>query len=146
MASRVGLKKQKKPTKMWEIIDDILVTKSGNLLNDVEFEKDFNAFMIIRFLSMNPNLLPYCNHLNKIHDIRGQKSISKKQFYKLMVKFIPKTTERFPYIKSAIMENPDIDKIMEYYDCNRRESIMYLDIYGKKWCDEITKEFGGFRK
>ncbi len=146
MAKREGLKKQKKSTKVWDIVEDILVTKSGNLLDDATYEKDFNTFLIIRYLSMNPSLLPYCNYLNSLHDIRGQKSISKKQFYKLMIKLIPRVEGRFPYIKSAALENPDIDKIMEYFDCNRREAIMYRDIHGQKWCDEVAKEFGGTRK
>ena len=146
MAKREGLKKKQKSTKVWEIVDDILVDKTGTLLDDVVYEKDFNAFLIIRYLSMNPALLPYCNYLNKLHDMRGQKSISKKQFYKLMVKLIPKVDGRFQYIKSSIMENPEIDKIMEYYDCNRREAIMYREIHGEKWAEEITKEFGGTRK
>jgi hypothetical protein len=146
MAKREGLKKKQKSTKVWEIVDDILVDKTGTLLDDAVYEKDFNAFLIIRYLSMNPMLLPYCNYLNRLHDMRGQKSISKKQFYKLMVKLIPKVDGRFQYIKSAVMENQDIDKIMEYFDCNRREAVMYLDIHGQKWADEITKEFGGTRK
>lgn len=146
MAKREGLKKKQKSTKVWEIVDDILVDKTGTLLDDPSYEKDFNAFLIIRYLSMNPSLLPYCNYLNKLHDIRGQKSISKKQFYKLMVKLVPRVDGRFQYIKSAIMENPEIDKIMEYYECNRREAAMYLSFHGEKWAAEITKEFGGTRK
>ena len=146
MAKREGLKKKQKPTKVWEIVDDILIGKNGNLLDDPTYEKDFNAFLIIRYLSMNPALLPYCNYLNKLHDIRGQKSISKKQFYKLMVKMIPITEGRFQYIKSSVMESPEIDKIMEYYECNRREAAMYREIHGDKWVEEITKQFGGTRK
>jgi hypothetical protein len=146
MSKREGLKKQKKATKVWEIVDDILVDKTGTLLNDPVYEKDFNAFLIIRYLSMNPDLLPYCNYLNRLHDIRGQKSISKKQFYKLMIKLIPKTTGRFQYIKSSITESIEIDNIMEFYQCNRREAVMYLEIHGNKWSEEITKEFGGTRK
>ena len=146
MAKREGLKKQKKDSKVWEIVEDILVNKNGNLLDNPAYEKDFNAFLIIRFMSMNPDLLPYCNYLNKLHDIRGQKSMSKKQFYSLMVKLIPKTTKRFPYIKSSVMENPDIDRIMEYYECNRREASLYLSLHGEKWAEEIKTQFGGTRK
>jgi hypothetical protein len=146
MSKREGLKKQKKSTKVWEIVDDILVDKTGTLLEDATYEKDFNAFLIIRYLSMNPELAPYCNYLNRLHDMRGQKSISKKQFYKLMIKLIPRTEGRFQYIKSAVAESPEINNIMEYFECNRREASLYLELHGPKWAEEITKEFGGSRK
>lgn len=146
MAKREGLKKKQKSTKIWDIIDDILVGKTGTLLDDPVYEKEFNSFFIVRYLSMNPNLIMYCDYLNRLHDIRGQKSISKKQFYKLMIKLIPTCNTRFAYIKSSIMENPEIDNIMKYYECNRREAAMYLDIHGKKWSEEISKEFGGLSK
>ena len=146
MKKREGIKKKEKSTKVWEIVDDILVGKTGTLLEDATYEKDFNAFLIIRYMSMNPDLLPYCNYLNTLHDMRGQKSISKKQFYQLMVKLIPKVEKRFQYIRSATSEDPDLDAIMKYYDCNRREAIMYLETHGKKWAEEIATEFGGIRK
>jgi hypothetical protein len=146
MSKREGLKKKQKSTKIWDIIDDILVEKTGTLLDSSDYEKEFNSFFIIRYLSMNENLIPYCNYLNKLHDIRGQKSISKKQFYNLMIKLIPKTEGRFKYIKSSVSDNPDIDNIMNYYDCNRREAVMYLELHGKKWAEEIKNQFGGIRK
>lgn len=146
MSKREGIKKKQKSNKIWDIIDDILVVKSGTLLDEPLYEKEFNSFFIIRYLSMNSDLLPYCNYLNKLHDVRGQKSISKKQFYKLMIKLIPVCEQRFEYIKSSAMEDPDIDNIMKYYECNRREAIMYLDIHGKKWVEDLSTEFGGLSK
>lgn len=138
---REGLRKKKSSTNfLWEIIEDIKVHKKGTLLDDERYERDFNPFITLRALSMYPELLPFVNAVNEFGG-----TLNKKQTYQLLVKLIPKTDYRVPWIKNEKFENPAVDAIMEYYDCNRREAAMYYEMFGEKWADEIERMFGGLR-
>ena len=137
---REGLKKQKKSNRIWEIIDCIRDKSNPNLLDDSRYEKDFNPFIIVRALAMDYNMTelinlanPYIGHL------------SKKQLYKLFLSLTPKTDVRPQWIKNLKDDNKDLDAIMEYFNCNRREAMIYFDMNDKKWLEEIKSEFGGLQ-
>lgn len=140
---REGLKRKETKSYLWEIIDDILVHKTGTLLDNPEYEKGFSPFMAVRVLSMNPSLMGYANYLNTLHQTFGGQGLDKKRFYKMMIKVIPYTTDRAIYLRSASKEDNDVDSVMTYFDCNQREALMYIDQYGKKWADSIKRTQGG---
>lgn len=138
---REGLQKKKSNSnRLWEILDDIKLHKKGNLLDYEAYLRDFNTFIALRALAMDADLLPFTNAVNEFCG-----SLDKKQTYQLLVKLIPKTDYRAPWIKNEKTDNPTVDAIMEFYECNRREAFMYYDMFGEKWAEEIERKFGGLR-
>lgn len=136
---RKGLKKKKSNNNfLWKIVDDIKIHKNGSLLDNPKYEKEFNAFLILRALSMDESLIDYANIANEFQGV-----LSKKEMYKLLIEIVPVTTSRCKWVKSNSDDNPYVDMIMEYYGCNRREAIMYIDLFGEKWSDEVKAQFGG---
>jgi len=143
---REGLKKKETKSYLWEIIDDILVHKTGTLLDNPEYEKGFSPFMAVRVLSMNPSLMAYANYINTLQQTFGGHGLDKKRFYKMLVKIIPETTDRVAYLKSSTKEDTDVSSVMAYFDCNHREALMYIDQYGEKWVESIKRTQGGVRE
>jgi hypothetical protein len=100
MGKREGLKKQEKSKNyLFDILNDIKLYKKGNLLDSSEYEKSFDKFMIMRFLSMNDDICEVINYVNDFQDI-----LSKKQLYKLLIELVPITKSYDPYIKSNAEE------------------------------------------
>jgi len=141
MQKRSGIKKKKNSNRIWKILDDIKIYKKGTLLEDPAYKKDFNAFVLLRALSMDEDLVPYVNIANEY-----QGSLSKEQFYKFLVKLIPKTKKRPRWIKNSAFDTPEIKDIMNFYGCNRREALIYHERFGEEWAEEISLTMGGLRK
>ena len=141
MQKRSGIKKKQNSNRLWEILDDIKIHKSGSLLEDPAYKKDFNAFILLRALAMDKDLIQYVNIANEY-----QGSLSKEDFYKLLIKLIPKTKKRPQWIKNATVDTPEIKDIMSYYGCNRREAMIYYDRFGEEWAEDIGLLTGGLRK
>ncbi len=140
MKKREGLKKNKSNNNnfLWEIIDDIKFYKKGNLLDDPRYEKEFNPFITIRALAMDSDLTEIVNLVNVFIG-----NITKKQLYNLLIKLIPKTNKKVQWIKNIKDDNKDLNLIMNYFDCNRREALLYLKLNDEKWLNEIEDDFGG---
>jgi hypothetical protein len=142
---REGLKKKENKSHLWEIVDDILVHKTGMLLDNPEYEKSFSPFMTVRVLSMNPNLMGYASYVNSLQQTFGGHGLDKKRFYKMLVNIIPVTNTRVAYLKSSSQEDTNVASVMQYFDCNQREALMYIEQYGEKWVDSINRTQGGIR-
>jgi hypothetical protein len=84
MTKRDGLKpKEKSKNYIFDIINDIKVHKKGNLLDESEYEKAFDKFIIMKFLSMNDDICEILNYVYDFHDI-----LTKKQLYKLLIEIV----------------------------------------------------------
>lgn len=80
---------------IFDIIKDIIKDKKGNLYLDIDFEKEFNVYLLARFLSMRKELIPYANYLNIYGTI-----LNKESLYKYLIQSIPKTNNYFiKYLK-----------------------------------------------
>jgi hypothetical protein len=77
-------KEKQKKSNLFLILDDIRINKSGDLLEDDGNLKDFNNFIVLKFLSMDRRCVSDCNLLNQYQGI-----LDKKQIYKLLVDIIP---------------------------------------------------------
>lgn len=141
MTKREGLKKQTKDKAknyLFDIINDIKVYKRGNLLDAPEYERAFDKFMVMRFLSMNDDNCEIVNYVNDFQDI-----LSKKQLYKLLVEMVPITKTYDPYIKSDREEIFDGAKeVAEYYQCSIKEATEYIQIMGVDWLALLKAKFG----
>jgi len=139
MTKRDGLKpKEKSKNYIFDIINDIKVHKKGNLLDESEYEKAFDKFIIMKFLSMNDDICEILNYVYDFHDI-----LTKKQLYKLLIEIVPITKSYDPYIKyDGLKECDDAKKVAEYYQCSIKEANEYIQIMGVDWLALLKLKFG----
>ena len=79
----------------FDVMKDILLKQNGELDKETNFNQVFSSFMLVRYLSMKPELMEYADKLNS-----WQKFLSSKQIYKWAYKNIPRQSTGFiPYIK-----------------------------------------------
>ena len=78
-----------KSLNIFDIINDILYKKNGELDKDPSFEKEFVRIVIIRYISMIPELYEYSSYFNKTIF----NNFSNKDFYHLLYNSIPQIKE-----------------------------------------------------
>ena len=116
---------------IFEILNDIIVTKKGNLLDNVEDEDQFIPFIICRWLSMySPEYAQIINETtNKHYNVFD----TKKEWYDYLIKVLPKGSPgRIHYIKKEKRKDiNNFDEIVKYlakrFEISRREVEQYLD-------------------
>jgi hypothetical protein len=139
---RDGIKKKEKSSnnELFTILNDIKVTKRGTLLDDEDnsYTSTFNTYMVLRFLSMNEGLCPLINSINHIQD-----SLDKKEMYKLLVNYIPKTNTYDQFVKTHSSKEVYEEDVAEYYQCSIKEAREYINIMGIDWAEKIHKSYGG---
>lgn len=82
---------------LFDILKDIIALKTGKLHKHPDFKKEFNRFLIIRYLSMDTRFEKIADQLNTYSTV---KYISDKDLYLIMVKKVPKCKSSFiKYIK-----------------------------------------------
>jgi hypothetical protein len=98
----------------------------------------FNAYMIHRFLSMNPELIEIVNY---VQEFPPQE---KKMIYSIYKEFIPKNNKWNKYIKSSTKErNKDlITYLSSYFQLSTREIKEYLEFLGNKEIEKILSQLG----
>jgi hypothetical protein len=85
---------------IFNFINDILFKKRGDLLDNIDAESEYNPYMINRWISMySPQMSILINNTtNKYYSI----FITKKDNYKFLVSFLPKSKPyRISYIKKG---------------------------------------------
>ena len=90
---------------IFDILKDVLVTKSGKLHEQSDFKKSWSSFMVVRYLSMDHKFIEYADIANKL-----QLTLSSKQMYLLLTKIIPKQRSSFiKYISKPKKEKKSKD-------------------------------------
>jgi hypothetical protein len=131
-------KEKQKKSNLFLILDDIRINKSGDLLEDDGNLKDFNNFIVLKFLSMDLRCVGDCNLLNQYQGI-----LDKKQIYKLLVDIIPENRNFVKFIGPKKESNEYIEFIENYFECSRKEALEYISLKGEDWAKSIMQEFGG---
>jgi len=116
---------------IFQILNDIIVTKKGDLLDNVEDEDQFIPFIVCRWLSMySPEYAQIINETtNKHYNIFD----TKKEWYEYLIKVLPKGSPgRIHYIKKEKRkELNNFDEIVKFlakrFEISRREVEQYLD-------------------
>lgn len=108
-------------------------------------KKSFEPYMINRFLSMNIDLLPIINILQKytIGDL------TPKEVYKLYLDFLPKEKSFDKYIKgkSEDKHNKELLKYLSmWYGVSQREAVDYLELLPKEEVLKIVMKYGKTEK
>lgn len=116
---------------IFDILDDILFTKKGNLLKNVDEEGSFNNYMVNRWISMHsPSLAIVINNTgNWLWSIFE----TKQEYYKFINTIIPRVAKkRIHYIKRAKPEDKpkeieNIELIAKRLELSQREIKSYYE-------------------
>lgn len=125
---------------LFTFLKDITYHKNGDLLTD-STRSVFNKFMILRFISMDDDLIAISNILNKY-----QATLSKSQLYKLLLYLIPKQKRFLNYIgknKSEKENDKLINLLKDYYRISDTEAQQYADIMSDSEKKRFIYKFGG---
>jgi len=116
---------------LFDTLNDILISKKGDQLDNIDNEKEYSGYLINRWLSMySPNLAIIINEtVNKYYN----NFITKKEHYKFLCKIIPNSSrKKIEYFKKDKAENQIDDKIIGFLAKNmqlsKREIYQYVDM------------------
>jgi len=116
---------------IFEILNDIIVTKKGNLLDNVEDEDQFLPYIVCRWLSMySPE---YAQIINETTNKHYNVFYTKREWYDYLIKILPKGSPgRINYIKKEKRKDiNNFDEIVKFlakrFEISRREVEQYLD-------------------
>ena len=113
---------------------------SWNSLSDMD-KKTFSPFIINRWLSMNLDLLPIVNILQKY----SIGLLSARDVYKVYFDFLPKKKTFDKYVKgkgSGKYNKEMLSYLSQWYGVSKREVIDYLDILSKDDIVTILMKYG----
>lgn len=128
---------KKKKTFFFEFLNQISFTKNPNFYND-ETSRDWNSWMVLRYLSMDESLLPLVNSIQEFQSV-----LDGQQMYTFLCQVIPKKKRFFRYIKgSKQASDSTLSWVSRLYNCSKKEAQEYIDILGPDWGEEIKKSFG----
>lgn len=128
-------KEEKNTLSLFEHLNNLTENKiEYDPMNDVQ-TKEYEPYMINRFVSMCDFYLPLVNEINKY-------DFPKATHYKYFLSSLPKRKQFFKYIsKGKDVNKKDKEKIAEYFECSTRESEMYLEILSDEQIKTIVQKF-----
>lgn len=99
---------------------------------------EFNAYMVHRFLSMNPDFLELVN------EVQSLPPTDKQQIYSIYREYIPKNNKWSKYVKSTVKpRNKDlIQYLTNYFQLSTREIKEYLQFLDNKEVTKILSQLG----
>lgn len=119
---------------IFDFIKAIIDTKPNWESFTPEQQKQFNNFMIHKFLSMNPKYIEIVNY------IQGLNFQSSKKLYEVYCFMIPKSKNTYsPYIKSntKTASTEVLTHVAEYFKCSTTEASEYINLTDEKWLENI---------
>jgi hypothetical protein len=107
-------------------------------LSDAD-KKSWSNFMVCRFLSMQPELIDAVNQVQKYSGV-----LSPKDFYKVLIAFVPKRRAFYPYIKSkSEKHNPQLLRLLStHFQDSERNVLEYISILTKDDVVNIIGKYG----
>ena len=99
---------------------------------------EFNAYMVHRFLSMNPDFLELVN------EVQSLPPTDKQQIYSIYREYIPKNNKWSKYVKSTVKpRNKDlIQYLTNYFQLSTREIKEYINLLGDAEINRILSNIG----
>lgn len=100
--------------------------------------ESFNAYMVHRFLSMNPDLLALVN------EVQSMPPTNKKRIYSIYREFVPKNNKWNKYIKSSLKQSNKelIEYLKNYFQLSTREVKEYINLLGDEEILRILTRLG----
>ena len=74
----------------FDCLKEIITIKSGKLSEEIDFDKNWDSFMIVRYLSMDDRFVDIAVVANQFTSI-----FTKKEMYNFLLKSIPKNRNSF---------------------------------------------------
>jgi hypothetical protein len=123
---------------IFDFLKQITYNKSPWSSFSEEDQKEFNPYLIHRFISMNIHFVHVANAAQSFP------TNEKEKIYNFYCELLPKTRTYSKYIKNNTVKiNEDILKyISKYYECSFGEAEDYLYIIRKEGVEEILNTFG----
>ena len=131
--------KQSKSFTIFDWIKAVIDTKPSWETFSPEQQKQFNNYMIHRFLSMNPKYIEVVNY------IQGLNIQDSKKLYEVYCFMIPQSKNTYSaYIKSNTKKaSPEVAQhVAEYFECSVSEADEYISLTDKKWLENILTTKG----
>lgn len=115
---------------IFDCINDVLFTKKGTLLSNIDDETNLNQFMINRWCSMYSDNL--CLMINNTVNRIGSIFETKKQYYKYVLDVFPRAKfKRIHYIKrkkeTQDVEFDNIGLLSKKLELSQREIKLYYE-------------------
>jgi len=126
--------KQSKSFTIFDWIKAVIDIKPSWETFSPEQQKQFNNYMIHRFLSMNPKYIEVVNY------IQGLNIQDSKKLYEVYCFMIPQSKNTYSaYIKSNTKKaSPEVAQhVAEYFECSVSEADEYISLTDKKWLENI---------
>ena len=115
----------KRTSLFFEFLNQVTFIKDYDFYND-ETKRDFNKFMILKFLSMTPETVPYANYCQRYTQV-----LDDRQMYVLLCDTIPKKKRFIKYIgKKTPAVSDSIQYIAKKFSCSVKEASGYADVMG----------------
>lgn len=104
---------------LWQILNNITQFKK-DISEEVDFKKDYNAFMTNRGLSYFPDTVMYANEMNLLPDLDNDLQ------YSYLINII-RSRKRFSKWAKKI-DDKDLNLVMEYFDYGPEKAKSALSI------------------
>ena len=133
---------KQKSSLFFDYLTDICFHKKGDIPQKSDFEmKQFDKYMIMRYLSLDSGYLPLINILNQYQEV-----LTPQQLYKILIIILPRGKKflQYPKLKEKIHKDEEVNMLKTYYDCSRRDIMEYLEmgLLSNKERDDIIEKFG----
>jgi hypothetical protein len=125
---------------IFDIIKEIIDTKSSWDSFTPDQQKLFNGYMINKFLSMNAKYIEVVNY------VQGLNIKDSKKLYEVYCFLIPQSKNTYsPFIRSTTKKLYPIEllkHISEQFECATSEAEEYIQMVDKEWLEEILTSRG----
>jgi hypothetical protein len=133
----------RKPLSFFDYLQDINFGKKGNIHLERDPElKQFNTFMILRYLSLEPAFCSLVNIFNAY-----QVSLTKQEMYKALLILIPRGNRflRYPKTNKDEIEESDVNLVKKYFECsfNEAKELIKLKLISHYDIEKIKEAYGG---
>ena len=126
---------------LFDFLTDICYEKKGTLLTDAS-KSNWSTFIILRFLSMSPDLVKIVDFLNKY-----QNTYTKEEMYKVLVAIVPKKRRFLKYqgakSKAEKINEELIEKMTEYLAISEKTAKEYIPFLSEELKEGFLESYGG---
>lgn len=145
------VKKSKATVSLFDHVNEVKQRQRPNYWSTLDdaSKKTWSNYMIIRFLSMNPDWVELIAYIQPyIQDLNPEST------YKLLIGFIPKTRSFDKYVKGKKEDkySPELIKVLiREYECSKKQANEYCDIlysteYGKESIKSLCERYSWDKK
>jgi len=121
-----------KKISLFDHYNNVTLNKSDFDVNNDEYTKSYNNYMINRFVSMTELYIPIVNEINHYE-------VPKDVHYNYYKSILPKRKHYFKYIKQKKeIDDKTKELLCEYFQCANGEIEYHLQILTKKQIKEIV--------